>query len=226
MCRSWDEAHPGEWVEAVDLVGENEKIGPRGGSVGIAFRSKMRALSTKAGEDWLAIADGIVAGDRIAFAKFARLITSFLRRWRAFDFRDDWEDLIQEVVLATIEASARGQIEHAGALVAFARSVTRNKFVDRLRRYERRDVRETSQEEDLALPPESSGVEASREEILDLRRAVEALPENQRRAVLGVYAEGKTYEEASEDAGIPLGSLKRYLRQALEQLGERMAPSM
>jgi RNA polymerase sigma-70 factor (ECF subfamily) len=178
------------------------------------------------GEDWLAIVDGIVAGDRIAFARFARLITSFLRRWRAFDFRDDWEDLVQEVVLTTIEAVARGQIEHAGALVAFTRSVTRNKFVDRLRRYERRDARETTQDDELALAPEDGDLAAAPEEILDLRRAVADLPENQRRAVLGVYAEGKTYEEASEDTGIPLGSLKRYLRQALEQLSERMAASV
>ena len=40
--------------------------------------------------------------------------------------------------------------------------------------------------------------------------------------VEGVYRQGKTYEEMAEESGIPLGTLKRRLRQALGALRERL----
>src|SRR2546428_259265 len=62
--------------------------------------------------------------------------------------------------------------------------------------------------------------EAPRDEetVLAVRSAVSHLPEEQRRAIQAVYFEGQTYEEAAEATGIPLGSLKRYLRLGLGQL--------
>ena len=53
--------------------------------------------------------DRLVRGESAAFLAVARLITSFLRQWRAYDFRDEWDDLIQEVVLAAVEAAALGR---------------------------------------------------------------------------------------------------------------------
>ena len=57
----------------------------------------------------------------------------------------------------------------------------------------------------------------------DVRQAVDRLSEKRRVAVLGVYLEGKTYNAVSEETGIPLGSLKRYLREGLEQLREQLS---
>jgi RNA polymerase sigma-70 factor, ECF subfamily len=48
------------------------------------------------------------------------------------------------------------------------------------------------------------------------------LSEEQRRAIQAVYLEGRTYEEAAEVTGIPLGSLKRYLRLGLGQLRSQL----
>ena len=57
--------------------------------------------------------------------------------------------------------------------------------------------------------------------------AAPALTEKQQKALVAVYVEGKTYNEAARDTGIPLGSLKRYLRDGLAalhaQLSERHA---
>ena len=59
----------------------------------------------------------------------------------------------------------------------------------------------------------------------DLANALGALEDRRRRVVLAVYVEGKTYAEAVEATGIPLGSLRRYLREALAQLGRALATS-
>jgi hypothetical protein len=47
---------------------------------------------------------------------------------------------------------------------------------------------------------------------------VRELPEKHQTALMLVYVEGCTYDEAAEKSGIPLGSLKRYLREGLEAL--------
>jgi len=41
-----------------------------------------------------------------------------------------------------------------------------------------------------------------------------------------VYREGKSYQEMSDDTGVPLGTLKRRLRQALDLLRGRLAGGM
>ena len=48
--------------------------------------------------------------------------------------------------------------------------------------------------------------------------ALDRLSERERLAVVEVYANGRTYEEAAEVSGIPLGSLKRFLRSGLAAL--------
>ena len=53
---------------------------------------------------------------------------------------------------------------------------------------------------------------------LEIRDAILKLPEKQRLAVLSVYLEGRTYDEAARHTEIPLGSLKRYLRDGLATL--------
>ena len=53
-------------------------------------------------EDWGETLERLLAGDRVAFLKVSRLVARFLARWRAYDFREEWPDLIQEVVLAVV----------------------------------------------------------------------------------------------------------------------------
>ena len=57
----------------------------------------------------------------------------------------------------------------------------------------------------------------------DLRRALARIPDKKREAVLSVYVGGMTYDEAARVTGIPLGTLKRYLRDGLAQLRDELA---
>lgn len=170
-------------------------------------------------EDWGAVLDRLISGDRAAFLTVSRLITGLLISWRAFDFEDEWDDLIQDVVIALVTASREGRIRDRGAIAGYVRTTARFKFVDRLRQHIRCPVDEAVPWEDVAVAANPGPVEP---EAIDVRRALEKLPPKTRDAVSGVYLRGRTYEQVSKETGIPLGTLKRYLRQGLAELREAL----
>ncbi len=173
--------------------------------------------------DWLAVLDRLIAGDRLALLEFNRLLTGFLTQMRAYDFRDEWDDLRQEVLLAVVANHRAGRLRDPKAFTGYVRIVTRNKFVDRLKRTLRLNERESLPWDDECA---RAAVEPDREEARALWSAVDGLEEEQRLAVVGVYREGRTYEEVSRDTGIPLGTLKRRLRQGLDLLRSRLEPGL
>jgi RNA polymerase sigma-70 factor (ECF subfamily) len=176
-------------------------------------------------EDWAAVLERLLEGDRLALAQLSRLVNSCLSRWNAYDFRDEWDDLIQEVLVATATAWREGRIRERQALVGFVSSTARFKFVDRLRSHLRLREDETLPWQAVVEGPlEPSSAEAPPELRRDLRDALARLPEKERRAVTAVHVEGQTYEEAATTTGIPLGSLKRHLRDGLARLRVELDP--
>jgi RNA polymerase sigma-70 factor (ECF subfamily) len=173
-------------------------------------------------EDWAGVADRLLAGDRGAFLKVSRLIGSLLVRWRAYDFRDEWPDLIQDVLLAVLTGLRAGRVRDSGALVGYVAAIARHKLADRLRILGAGAApdRVWAQAEDS---PGGDWLEPSVERVVEMRLLLEKLPEPQRTVVFGVYGEGKTYEAVSRESGIPLGTLKRYLRDALAALRREFA---
>ncbi len=177
--------------------------------------------------DWLDVQERLLAGDRLAFLELSRLVSSVLASLRAYDFRDEWDDLRQEVLMAVVVNARRGRLRDPQAFVGYVRIITRNKFVDRLKRQLRRREREVLAWDEetagaFAASVASSAAAAAADVAEDIWSEVGRLPEQERRLVLGVYGEGKTYQEMSDESGIPLGTLKRRLRQALAQLRERL----
>jgi RNA polymerase sigma-70 factor (ECF subfamily) len=185
----------------------------------------MKAQSQKREEDWYAVLEALQAGDSLALARLTRLVNGFLASWNAYDFRSDWDDLLQEVIIAAAMALREGRIRDRRAVVGYLRTTARFKFVDRLRVHMRVKEDQTLPWEDVVGSDELSTSSTMAPEGLsqDVRQAVERLSEKRRVAVLGVYLEGKTYNAVSEETGIPLGSLKRYLREGLEQLREQLS---
>lgn len=178
--------------------------------------------------DWGRVVNAALAGDRAAYARLARRVTGHLARWRAYDFRPDWDDMVQEVLISVVAAHREGRLDAQGALPAYLRQATRFKFIDRIRLAGRRgsspELEPTLErgEVDAAWPPALSSEAETTELRLTLARAVESLPDRPRRAVLEVHVRGRTYEEAAEATGIPLGSLKRALREGLALLRESL----
>jgi RNA polymerase sigma-70 factor (ECF subfamily) len=178
-------------------------------------------------EDWLDVQERLIAGDRLAFLQLTRLVTGVLTQLRAYDFEQEWDDLRQEVAMAVIANARKGRLRDPRAFVGYVRIITRNKFVDRLKkRMKQREHEVLPWDEETARALEGRAVlAAAPEEDGELWGEVERLPEEERKLVLGVYREGKTYQEMSDESGIPLGTLKRRLRQALGVLRGRLGES-
>ena len=172
--------------------------------------------------DWLAILEALVRGDRVAFARWNRLVTGFLLQFRAYDFEDEWDDLRQEVLSAVVENFRAGRLRDPQALVGYARIIARNKFTDRLKRRLRCGERDTLPWEEEISRAAFPAATTSTTEAQDLRRALDHLDERERSLIERVYLAGETYEEASRATGIPLGTLKRRLRDGLQLLREAL----
>jgi RNA polymerase sigma-70 factor (ECF subfamily) len=179
--------------------------------------------------DWPALVERLLEGDRLAFLQLNRLVTGFLAQLRAYDFRDEWDDLRQEVAAVVIQNARAGRLRDPKAFVGYVKVITRNKFIDRLKRRLRLREKETLPWDEetaravAAIEPGEPGGDT--EERRALWAAVEALPEENRRVVQSVYGEGRTYEEVSSATGIPLGTLKRRLRESVALLRERLGGS-
>jgi RNA polymerase sigma-70 factor (ECF subfamily) len=174
---------------------------------------------TARGTNWLELLDHLAAGDRLAFLKINRLLTQYLTQLRAYDLNNEWEDLRQEVVIALVQNHRAGKLRDPAAFLAYARSITRNKFYDRLARQDRLGEKTTVPIERIDLEtlqtsPSANGDGVAREVWF----AVDDLPEQPREILHGIYRGGMTYEQVAAATGIPLGTVKRRLRQALAAL--------
>ncbi|MCH7708254.1 MAG: sigma-70 family RNA polymerase sigma factor [Myxococcales bacterium] len=188
-----------------------------------------RGNQIRVGEDWSALLERLLEGDRLAFARFNRLVSGFLVQLRAYDFQDEWDDLRQEVLMATLANARANRLRDAKAFVGYVRIITRNKFMDRLKRSLRSHERENlpwddesaraAAEADEGFAPLGAPIGAP---LGEAWAAVRELPEADQRLLTGLYVEGRTYQEMCQEAGVPLGSLKRRLTKTLRTLRERL----
>jgi RNA polymerase sigma-70 factor (ECF subfamily) len=112
-----------------------------------------------------------------------------------------------------------GRLRDSGAFVGYVRVITRNKFMDRLKKRMRVREHEVLAWDDETARSYSEQSPAPQEtENQELWAEVERLPSEERMLVAGIYGEGRTYQEMSATSGIPLGTLKRRLQGALRVL--------
>lgn len=171
------------------------------------------------GDDWVAILDRLLVGDRLAFLQINRLVSRCLAPLRAYDLREEWDDLRQEVVRAVIAHAHAGRLREPEALVGYVRIITRTKVVQRLR------AGTLPQERGGAIwgngAARDAGSAATADEIREVWSAVRDLPIEQQQVLDGVYRQGRTYGEVSATTGIPIGTMKRRIRDALAALRRR-----
>ena len=60
------------------------------------------------GDNWVQIVRDLEHGDQRALLKLSSFVASRLRRMRATDFRDDWSDLVQEVIIDVVMTLRKG----------------------------------------------------------------------------------------------------------------------
>lgn len=176
-------------------------------------------------EDWLAHLDALGRGDQLAFVKVSRVIIGFLKRYGAYDLEQEWDDLIQDVMLGLVQAQRRGSIREPAAFVNYAGAITRNKLADwleRAKRPGRPGAGADAEELEDQINQVDRGEREDTDLLLDLQSAVERLPDKPRSVLEALYLRGCSYAEAAEQLGIPLGTLKRHQTEGLRQLRAHM----
>lgn len=150
--------------------------------------------------------------------QFRAELVSLLPRLRRFGraiarHREDADDLVQIAVERAL--TRREQWEPGTRLVSWMFRIMKNAWIDELRSRVRREHIFAPEEEG-----EHVGVAAidGHIEALAVRKAMQALNDEQRIAVSLVLVEGLPYKEAAEVLDIPIGTLTSRLARARERL--------
>jgi len=131
------------------------------------------------------------------------------------------EDVLQEAYVK-IWAGAGRYLPGAASPMTWLITITRNAAIDRLRRAGGQAAQPMG-EDAMAVPspvpgPEALAVAAS--ERARLAACLDDLPADRAAAVRGAYLDGETYATLAERHGVPLNTMRTWLRRALIALRE------
>lgn len=160
--------------------------------------------------------EAVASGDESALRRLwdAASPTLFGFGLRLMRRRAAAEDVLQESFVR-IWRKAHQYDPTLGDPLGWMAAVTRNVALDHLRRARVRD--ETGlQEADRAAGAENmTGLDFHR---VDLQRCIDRLSEKQKQAIQLAYYRGMTHTELAEALGAPLGTVKSWIRRALDNL--------
>jgi len=100
-----------------------------------------------------------------------------------------------------------------GRFYTWAYRIAKHKSLNQLRKTEK-----LIRTEDLSVYDIKEGDQPKRIDSLKLNGYINLLEEHHKKAIEYVYFNGLTHREAHEEMGVPLGTFKSYVRQALHQL--------
>ena len=185
-------------------------------------------------ENWDDVLQCLAKGEISAVDRISDFVGNYLAAIGAYQVRNSWEDLIQEVLITLFEKPP--QVSGAKTAAAYIRTTTYRKYVDQIRREEGRRRRSPEGAEARAqgwrktVPLEegahSLGVDSAAVDGLDisLRKALAQLDERRRRVLECKYFLGFTNEEGARHTGEPLGTYKRLLTSGLAQRHDLLVP--
>lgn len=163
----------------------------------------------------------VATGDRTAFGNVYRMTSAKLHGivLRILGDRAEAEDVLQDVYL-TVWRRAGDYDPTIASPVTWLVAIARNRAIDRLRAL--RVVR-SSVEIEAILDIEDGGPSpqervAREQERRRLDECLDVLPEVSRLAIRAAFFGGLTYEEAAIAAGVPVGTMKSWIRRGLISL--------
>jgi RNA polymerase sigma-70 factor (ECF subfamily) len=170
--------------------------------------------------DWSILMARAQSGDDMAYRRLLEDIAPYLRSLAARRHRDasDVEDSVQDILL-TLHA-IRHAYDPARPFGPWLVTIANRRIIDRLRRQARsRKSRETLFEagyETFSAP--QANLQETELEGHSLRKAVERLPDGQRRAIQLLKLEEMSLKEAASVSGMSVASLKVATHRALKSL--------
>jgi RNA polymerase sigma-70 factor (ECF subfamily) len=177
----------------------------------------MKSKATNAETDYRLIEAVLELGDEQAFRALYRRHTP-----RLFGFvsrllpqtHPEGEDIVQETWIRACERL--GQFERRSAFSTWLLGIGLNVVRDTLRRDQRhRTVTENP-------PPDPPRRNEDSESRIDLKRAIQALPDDNRMVLVLHDVEGLTHQEIAERLEIPIGTTKSRLFRARQMIRERL----
>ena len=130
------------------------------------------------------------------------------------------EDVVQEAFLSLWRQAASFQAGKS-SFRTWLLSIVHHRAIDRLRRAQNREVSDAALEGAPERPDATVNVErevAASIEADQIRKALEVLPPDQRRAIELAYFGGHSHSEIAKLLGIPVGTVKGRLRIGLQKL--------
>ena len=182
---------------------------------GSAGAAELSALLAKA-------ADGDAAAFRIFYDRTAAKLFGVILR--ILVERGEAEDVLQEVYVTVWRKAAEFDAARASP-VTWAATIARNRAIDRLRARGSRpsaplddamDVRDDSPAADTLI---DTAHDAAR-----VHAALAALEPRHAAAIRSCYFEGVTYEALAARDGIPVGTLKSWVRRGMMRMRESLEP--
>ena len=205
----------------IKLVDQNEEQG----------KKTVLLSAEKRSDQWSVLLVSVAENrDRRAFNKlfthFAPLLKSFAQASR----HEGWfpglsEDLVQEVMIKVWQKSASYNPEKASATTRIY-TVARNCRIDMLRRKSNTQHLPPENEDFWHEADEDTPVSLMRQKRSEdkIQSCLARLPKEQDEILRKVYLEGKSHAEASNELGLPLGTVKSRVRLALQKMQILVAP--
>jgi RNA polymerase sigma-70 factor (ECF subfamily) len=161
----------------------------------------------------------LTRGDHDALGEFYDLFAGLVNGLALRILRDraEAEDTVQEVFVQVWQQAARFDPSR-GTPEAWLCTMARTRALDRLRR-------RSSRREEPELGNAGSTGAPRAEETLAVRKALDALPLAQRKALELAYYEGLTQSEIAERLAEPLGTVKTRIRTAMIHLRGLLGPA-
>jgi RNA polymerase sigma factor (sigma-70 family) len=163
----------------------------------------------------------VAGGERAALQTCYRLTSAKLFGvcLRILHERAEAEDVLQEVYLTVWQRAADFDASR-GSPMTWLIAIARNKSIDRLRaraparRME--PIDEASRIADVAPLAEESLAQS--EANARLKACLGGLATHEQNALRGAFFDGNTYDELAQRMSVPLGTMKSWIRRALQKL--------
>jgi RNA polymerase sigma-70 factor (ECF subfamily) len=97
-------------------------------------------------------------------------------------------------------------------------TIARNTAIDRLRARRAHSPVESQAETLAAGGPTPEGAAVARSEARRIAACLDGMPQDQRQAIRNVYLNGSSYADCASEMGIPLNTIRTWLRRGLQSL--------